>query len=176
MAVHGRVRDLQSISVALRQGKGPFHWAAHQILGVMLKKVRLENSFGACNTHTSRYWAEVSTGGIRNSLVNPRLTLNGQFLVENKQPIHVVLGFQMASEGSCRQAHAADITLHLMTFRGGVKWSLLLCVVRSFRVGYSYVPQDARHDFCFARVRLEANAFKEGNKYIHSTLQPNRVP
>jgi hypothetical protein len=119
-AVHCRVRDLQSTSVALRQGKGPFRWAAHQFLGVTSKKVRSENSFGACNAHTSRYWGEVSTGGIRNSLVNPRLTLNGQFPLENKQPIRVVLGFQMALEGSCCQAHTADITLHPMTFHGGL--------------------------------------------------------
>ncbi len=57
-----------------------------------MKKVRLENSFGTCNAHTGRYWVEVSTGGIRNSLINPRLMLNGQFLVENKQLIRVVLG------------------------------------------------------------------------------------
>ncbi len=125
--------------------------------------------------HTSRYWAEVSTIGIYNSLVNSRLMLNGQFLVESKQPILVVLGFQMALEGSCRQAHAADITLHSMTFCGGVDWSLLLRMVCRFRVGYLYVPRDARHDFCFVRVCPEANAFKEGNKYIHGTLQPNRV-
>ncbi len=76
----------------------------------------------------------------------------------------------MASEGSRRQAHDADITLHPMTFRGGVDWSLLLRVVRCFHVGYSYVPRDARHDFCFVRVCPEANAFKEGNEYIHGAL------
>jgi hypothetical protein len=138
--------------------------------------MRSENSFGACDAHISWYWAEVSTSGIRNSLINPRLMLNSQFLVENKQPKCVVLGFHMALEGSRRQAHAADITLHLMMFCGGVDWSLLLRMIRRFRVGYSYVPQDACHDFCFVRVFPEANAFKEGNKYIHGAQQPNRVP
>ncbi len=143
---------------------------------MLSKKVRSENSFRAYNAHTSLYWVEVSTGGIRNSSVNPRLTLNGQFPVENKQPIRVMLGFQMALEGLRRQAHAADITLQPMTFRSGVDWSLLLRVVRRFRVDYSYVPREARHDFCFVRVHPEANAFKEGNEYIHGALQPNRIP
>ncbi len=141
-----------------------------------MKKMRSENSFGACDRHTSQYWAEVSTGGVCNSSVNLRLVLNGQFLVENKQPIRVVLGFQMALEGSCCQAHAADITLHPMTFCGGVGWSLLLRMVCRLHVGYSYVPRDARHDFSFVRVCPEANAVKEGNEYIHGALQPNRVP
>ncbi len=140
-----------------------------------MKKVRSENSFITCNVHTGWYWAEVSTGGIRNSLINPRLTLNGQFLVENKQPIRVMLGFQMALEGSCCQACAADIALYPMMFCGGVDWSLLLRVVRRFRVGYLYVSRDACHDFCLVRVRPEANAFKEGNKFIHGALQLNRV-
>ncbi len=121
--IHGRVRDLQSASVTLGQRKGPFRWAAYQILGVTLKKVRSEHSFGACGTNTCRYWARICTGGIRNSLVNPRLTLNGQLSIENERPIRVMLGFQMASEGSRRQAHAAEVTLHPMTFRGGVDWS-----------------------------------------------------
>jgi hypothetical protein len=174
-AIHGCVRDLQSTSVALQQGKGPFRWEAHQILGVTSKKVRSEKSFKTCDAHTDRYWAEVSTGGIHNSSINPRLMLNCQFLVENKQPIRIVLEFQMALEGSRCQAGAADITLHSMTFRSGVNWSLLLRVVHRFRVGYSYVPQDAHHDFCLVRVCPEVNAFKEGNEYIHGALQPNRV-
>jgi hypothetical protein len=174
-AIHGRVHDLQSTSVALRQGKGPFRWAAHQILGVTSKKVRSENSFGTCGAHTGWYWAEVSTGGICNSSINPRLTLNGQSPVEKKRLICVVLGFQMAVEGSYRQACAAAIALHPMMFCGGVDWSLLLPVVCRFRVGYLYVPWDTHHDFCLVRVHPEANAFKEGNKYIYGALQPNRV-
>jgi hypothetical protein len=81
----------------------------------------------------------------------------------------------MASEGSCHQAHAADITLHPLIFCGGVNWSLLRRMVRRFRVGYLYVPWDARHDFCFFRVCPKASAFNEGNDYIHGALQPNRV-
>jgi hypothetical protein len=100
MTIHGCVRDLQSASVALRQGKGPFHWATHQILGVTSKKVRLENSFGACDAHASRYWEKICTGGVRISSVNLGLTLSSQFLIENNRPIRVVLGFQMALEGS----------------------------------------------------------------------------
>jgi hypothetical protein len=81
MTIHGRVRDLQSESVTLWQGKGPFRWATHQILGVMPKKVRLENSFGACDTHASWYWEKICTGGVP---INPGLTLNSQFSIENE--------------------------------------------------------------------------------------------
>jgi hypothetical protein len=34
------------------------------------------------------------------SSLDPRLTLNSQLLIENKQPIHVMLGLQMTLEGS----------------------------------------------------------------------------
>jgi hypothetical protein len=92
-AIHGRVRDLQSASVTLGQWKEPFRWAAYQILGVTLMKVRSEYSFGAWGTNTCRYWARICTGGIRNSSVNQRLMLNNQLLIENEQPIRVMLGF-----------------------------------------------------------------------------------
>ena len=62
-----------------------------------------------------------------------------------------------------------------MMFRGGVDWSVLLRVVRLFRVGYPYVPRDARHDFCLIRVRPEANAFKECDENIEGALQPDGV-
>ena len=78
-AIRGRNQDLQSTCVALQQGKGPFHWAAHQVLGMALKKVQVENGlFRACNARTchmpvpdrNRYrW---------------RFTRNGQFSIENK--------------------------------------------------------------------------------------------
>ncbi len=51
-AIHGGIQDLQSTLGALRQGKGPFRWATHQILGVTSKKMRSESSFGASNAHT----------------------------------------------------------------------------------------------------------------------------
>jgi hypothetical protein len=102
LAIHGGIQDLQSTSVALWQGKGPFHWAAHQVLGMALKKMQSENSFGACNTHTCRYQTEIGAGGICISLVDGSLMLNGQFLIENKQLIRVVLCLQVTLEGSCR--------------------------------------------------------------------------
>jgi hypothetical protein len=78
-------------------------------------------------------------------------------------------------EGSRRQTYAAEVTLHPMTFRSGVDWSLLLRVVCRCCVGYPYVPRDTCHDFCLVGVRPEANAFKEGNEDGHGALQPNRV-
>ena len=101
-AIHGCIQDLQPTSVALWQRKGPFHWAAHEILGVVSKKVRLEYSFGACNAHTRRNWTDVGSGGICNSTVDHSITLNGQFSTENKEPIRVVLRLQVALEGSRR--------------------------------------------------------------------------
>ena len=101
-AIHGCIQNLQPISVALWQQKGPFHWAAHKILGVASKKVQLENSFGACNAHTSRNWTDIGSGGIHNSTVDHSVTLNGQFLIEKKGPIRVVLRLQAALEGSRR--------------------------------------------------------------------------
>jgi hypothetical protein len=122
-AIHGGVRDFQSTLGAPQQGKGSFHWAAHQILGVTSKKMRSESSFGACNAHTCRYRARIGTGGIYNSLVDPWPTLNGQFSIENKGPIRIVLGLQMALEGSRCKARAANIALHPTMLRGGVNRS-----------------------------------------------------
>jgi hypothetical protein len=48
------------------------------------KKMRLESSFGACNAHTCRYRIEIGAGGFCISSVDDSLTLNGQFLIENK--------------------------------------------------------------------------------------------
>ena len=102
LAIHGIIRKLQSTSVPLQQWMGPFHWAVHQILGMALKKIRLENSFGACNAHTCQYPTEVGSSGICNSSVDDSFMLKGQFLIENKGPIHVVLCLQVALEGSRR--------------------------------------------------------------------------
>jgi hypothetical protein len=48
-------------------------------------------------------------------------------------------------------------------------------MVCRFHVGYSYIPQDARHDFGLVRVLLEANAFKKGDEDVQGALQPDRV-
>ncbi len=79
-AIDGCIHDLHSTSVVLWQGKGPFNWAAHQILGVLLKKV----SFGACNAHTSWNWTEVGFGDNYSSLVNNSFMLTSQFPIENQ--------------------------------------------------------------------------------------------
>ncbi len=62
-----------------------------------------------------------------------------------------------------------------MTLCGGVDWSVLLHVVRLFRVGYPYIPRNARHDFSFVRVCSEANAFKQNHKDVEGALQPDGV-
>ncbi len=43
-------------------------------------------------------------------------------------------------------------------------------------VVYLYVTWDARHDFRLVRVCPEANASKEGDKYVHCTLQSDMIP
>ena len=48
------------------------------------KKVRSENSFGACDAHTSRNRTDIGSGGVRNSTVDDSFTLNDQFPIENK--------------------------------------------------------------------------------------------
>jgi hypothetical protein len=63
-----------------------------------------------------------------------------------------------------------------MTFCGGVDWSLLLHMVCLVGVGYLYISRDARHDFNLVRVRPEANAFKEDDKDVHCTVQPDMIP
>jgi hypothetical protein len=74
---------------------------SHHTRGVALKKVQLESSFRARDAHASRHRAKVCAGGIWDSLIDLRLTINGQLSIENKQPIRVMLGLQMTLEGSC---------------------------------------------------------------------------
>ncbi len=62
-----------------------------------------------------------------------------------------------------------------MTLCGGVDWSVLLRVVCLFCVGYPYIPRNACHDFSFARVRSEADAFKQNHKDVKGALQPDGV-
>ncbi len=81
----------------------------------------------------------------------------------------------MTAKGSCRKAHTTDVALHPMMLCGGIDCSVLLRVVPLFCIGYTYIPRDAWHDFCFVRVHPEADAFKQSHENIEGTLQPDGV-
>jgi hypothetical protein len=100
---------------------------------------------------------------------------NNNVPVEYEQLENVLLGLQVALEGSSHEAGATDFTLNPMTLRCCCVPSLLIGVLL-LRPGNLYPSRHACYGLRLIQVCQEANAFKKFDQNVEGRLEPHRAP